>query len=118
MMYAVLHPPNFFAQAAVSESPELRKRPFVVLDGEAPEEFVFAANKLARRQGVELGMSRLQAESCHVVVLRRDVPCEGVAETKLHEVVCRFSPRLELIAERTGTYALDIRGMNTMYGDA
>jgi hypothetical protein len=30
------------------EHPELRARPFAVLDGEAPEEFVFAANKAAR----------------------------------------------------------------------
>jgi protein ImuB len=117
VMYAVLHPPNFFAQAAALEKPELRKRPFVVLDGEAPEEFVFAANKLARQLGVELGMSRLQVESCDVAAIRRDVDCEEATVAKLHEVVCRFSPRLELVAERPGTYALDIRGMNTMYGD-
>jgi hypothetical protein len=33
-MYAVLHPSNFFAQAAAHQRPELRKSPFVVLDGE------------------------------------------------------------------------------------
>ena len=62
-MYAVLHPPNFFAQAAAHQRPELRKRPFVVLDGEPPTELVFAANHAARSRGVEIGMTRLQAET-------------------------------------------------------
>ncbi len=47
-MYAVLHPSNFFAQAAAHQRPELRKSPFVVLDGEPPTEMVFAANNAAR----------------------------------------------------------------------
>jgi protein ImuB len=118
VMYAVLHPPNFFAQAAAQNRPELRKRPFVVLDGEPPEEFTFAANHAARKLGVELGMSRLQAESLAVTSLRRDVESEAKAHTALHEIACGFSPRIEAIAERQGTYALDIRGMNTIFGDA
>ena len=61
-MYAVLHPPNFSAQAAVHKRPELRKLPFALLDGEYPEETVFAANKAARLLGVEVGMTRSQAE--------------------------------------------------------
>ena len=117
MMYAVLHPPNFFAQAAVLEKPELRKRPFAVLDGEAPEDFVFAANKAARTRGVGLGMSRLNAESCGVTTIRRDVSYEETAQARLHEVACRFSPRMETVVDRPGTYALDIRGMGTLFGD-
>lgn len=117
-MYAVLHPPNFFAQAAALENPELRKCPFAVFDGQAPEEFVFAANRAARMRGVEPGMSRLQAECCEVKTIRRDVAREDAAQARLHEIACRFSPRIELVAERPGTYALDIRGMNTIFGDA
>ena len=63
MMYAVLHPPNFAAQVAAQQRPELRKRPFVLIDGEPPAEIVFAVNKAARSSGVEVGMTRLQAES-------------------------------------------------------
>jgi protein ImuB len=63
-------------------------------------------------------MSRLQAETCDVTMVRRDVACEDAAFTKLHEIVCRFSPRIEAVAECPGTYALDIRGMNTIFGDA
>ncbi len=88
VMYAVLHPPNFFAQAAALEKPELRKRAFAVFDGQAPREFVFAANKAARTRGVEVGMPRLQAEACDVTMLRRDVAWEDTAQGRLHEIVC------------------------------
>lgn len=118
MMYAVLYPPNFFAQAAALDDPALRKVPFAVYDGQAPKEFVFAANKAARLRDVEVGMSRIQAESCDVRTLRRNPALEDAAHARLHDIVCRFSPRIELIADRPGTYALDIRGMSTIFGDA
>jgi protein ImuB len=112
MMYAVLHPPNFFAQAAAHQRPELRRRPFAVLDGESPREMVFAVNKAARSLGVEIGMTRLQAETCsEVTVLSRVIEYELAAHASLHHVACMFSPRIELVEERPGTYALDIRGM-------
>lgn len=117
-MYAVLHPPNFFAQAAVQSKPALRKQPFVVFDGEPPEDSVFALSRAARILGVELGMSRLQAESWPVVGMQRDVEAENQGHLRLHEIACGFSPRIECVAERPGTYALDIRGMNTIFGDA
>jgi hypothetical protein len=117
-MYAVLHPSNFFAQAAAHRRPELRKRPFVVLDGEPPTEMVFAANHAARSQGVEIGMTRLQAETfSEVVALRRVLEHEHMAHATLHHVACMFSPRIESVEERPGTYALDIRGMDLLYGD-
>ena len=118
-MYAVLHPPNFSAQAAAHERPELRKLPFVLLDGEYPEETVFAANKAARSLGVDLGMRRLQAESFpEVISLPRILEHESSAHTTLHTIACMFSPRIEYVETHPGTYALDIQGMNTLYGDA
>ena len=118
-MYAVLHPSNFFAQAAVHQRPELRKKPFVVLDGEPPTEMVFAANNAARSLGVEIGMTRLHAEAfSEVIPLRRVIEHEHTAHASLHHVACMFSPRIELVEERPGTYALDVRGMDLLYGDA
>lgn len=118
-MYAVLHPSNFFAQAAARQRPELRKEPFVVVDGESPIEMVFAANKAARSLGVEIGMTRLQAEAfSEVIALRRTVEYEHTAQVALHQVACKFSPRIESVEERPGTYALDIRGMDLLYKDA
>jgi protein ImuB len=119
VMYAVLHPPNFFAQAAAHERPELRKRPFAVLDGEPPGETVFAANNAARVLGVEVGMNKVQAQSLpEVVTLRRVVNHEDAAHTILHGIACTFSPRIESVSSRPGTYALDVRGMNILFGDA
>jgi protein ImuB len=119
MMYAVLNPPNFFAQAAAHQRPELRKKPFVVLDGEPATEMVFAANKASRSLGVEIGMTRVQAEAfSEVVTLRRVVEYELAAHASLHNAACMFSPRIESVEERPGTYALDIHGMDLLYGDA
>jgi protein ImuB len=119
VMYAVLHPPNFSAQAAAHERPELRKLPFALLDGEYPEETVFAANKAARALGIEVGMTRLQAESFpEVISLPRTLEHESSAHTTLHTIACMFSPRIEYVETHPGTYALDIQGMNTLYGDA
>ncbi|MBB5316656.1 DNA polymerase Y family protein [Tunturibacter empetritectus] len=118
-MYAVLHPSNFFAQAAVHQRPELRKKPFVVLDGEPPSETVFAANNSARSLGVEIGMTRLHVEAfSEVIALRRVIEHEHTAHASLHHVACMFSPRIELVEERPGTYALDVSGMDLLYGDA
>jgi protein ImuB len=118
-MYAVIHPPNFFAQAAAHQRPELRKRPFALLDGEPPAEIVVAANKAARALGVEAGMTRLQAESfSEVVALSRALKDEASAHTILHAIVCLFSPRIEYVETYPGTYALDIEGMDRLYGDA
>ena len=118
-MYAVLHPPNFYVQAAAHPRPELRKHPFALLDGEPPTEIVIAANKAARALGVEAGMTRLQAESFpQVVALSRTLKDEASAHTILHTIVCLFSPRIEYVGAYPGTYALDIEGMDRLYGDA
>ncbi len=91
---------------------ELRKRPFVVLDGEALGEIRLHGD---REQGAERNCPGCRPSHRDVVICSVAMcPVRGLPKAKLHEVVCRFSPRLELIAERTGTYALDIRGMNTM----
>jgi len=117
-MYAVLHPPNFAAQVAAQQRPELRKRAFALVDGEPPAEVVIAANKAARAFGVEAGMSRLQAETFpRVIILRRVPEDELSAQAILHTIACMFSPRIEYVESYAGTYALDIRGMNGLFGD-
>ena len=117
-MYAVLHPPNFAAQVAAQQRPELRKRAFALVDGEPPAEVVVAANKVARSFGVEAGMSRLQGETFPgVTILRRVQEDELTAQAILHTIACMFSPRIEYVESYAGTYALDIRGMNGLFGD-
>lgn len=117
-MYAILHPPNFAAQVAARQRPELRRRAFALIDGEPPEDTVFAANKAARSFGVEIGMSQLQAATISGVVSVRRVPEHEVsAQSILHTVACMFSPCIEYVEAYPGTYALDIRGMNGLFGD-
>lgn len=117
-MYAVLHPPNFLAQVAAQQRPELRKRPFALIDGEPPADTVVAANKAARSLGIEVGMTRLQAATFPNIVGVRRVPQDEVsAQSVLHTVTCMFSPRIEYIERYPGTYALDIRGMQGLFGD-
>lgn len=117
-MYALLHPPNFAAQVAAHERPELRKRAFALTDGEPPAEVVVAANKAARLSGVAVGMTRLQAATIPDVVLVPRVPEDEVAALSiLHTIACTFSPRIEFVEAHPGTYALDIRGMNGLFGD-
>jgi len=118
-MYAVLHPPNFSTQAAAKSQPELRRLPFALLDGEAPFERVYAANKAARLLGVEIGMTRLQVESFAEVVIRpRAIDDETSAQLSLHEIACQFSPRIEYVDRYSGTYALDIQGMGRLFADS
>ena len=117
-MYAVLHPPNFPAQVAAQQRPELRKRAFALIDGEPPADTVVAVNKAARSLGVEVGITRLQAATIPEVVAIRRVPeDEGSAQSILHTIACMFSPRIEYVEAHPGTYALDIQGMNGMFGD-
>jgi protein ImuB len=78
-MYAVLHPPNFAAQVAAQQRPELRKRPFALIDGEPPADTIVAANRSARSLGVEVGMTRLQAATIPEVVAVRRVPEDEVS---------------------------------------
>lgn len=117
-MYAILHPPNFAAQVVAQQRPELRKRAFGLIDGEPPADTVVAANKAARSLGVEVGMTRLQAATIPDVVAVRRVPEDEVsAQSILHTIACMFSPRIEYVEAHPGTYALDIQGMNGLFGD-
>jgi protein ImuB len=117
-MYAVVHAPNFAAQVAAQQRPELRNNPFALVEGEPPAEVVIGANTAARSSGVETGMTRLQAETIPgLTVARRVQEDEASALIVLHTIACMFSPRIEYVENPPGTYALDIRGMNGLFGD-
>lgn len=117
-MYAVFHIPNFAAQVAAQQLPELRKSAFALVEGEPPAEVVITANKAARLSGAEAGMTRLQVEAIPGVAVVRRVPEDEIsALAVLHTVACMFSPRIEYVESLPATYALDIRGMNALFGD-
>jgi len=124
-LYLAIHARDFAVQALTHahKSDELRARPTAVLSGEPPLERVFAANEGARRLGVETSMSRVQAESFGVAVLRRDRRQEDNAFAGLMLCAEKFSPRIEAVAapeeESCGaTLVLDVSGCERLLGDA
>lgn len=64
-------------------------------------------------------MIRLQADSFPgLIALPRMPEHESSAHTILHTIACTFSPRIQQVETYPGTYALDIRGMDSLFGDA
>jgi protein ImuB len=122
VLYLCVHLRDFAAQA-LTRPPEFAGRAVAVLSGTPPLERVFAMNQTARSLGLELGMSRLQAESFAVMVLSRNRQQEDVFFATLMRLVERFSPRVETIAwpqfESCGaTLVLDVSGSERLLGDA
>jgi len=121
-LYLCVHLRDFAAQA-LTRTPELDGRAVAILNGTPPVECVFAMNQSARNLGLQLGMSRLQAESFAVVVLSRNRQQEDVFFAGLVRCVDSFSPRVEALAwprdESCGaTLMLDVSGSERLLGDA
>jgi len=122
-LYLCLHLRDFAAQAIVCAQAAFHERPFAVLSGEPPLERVFAMTQQARQLGMEEGMSRVQAESFSVAVVRRDRQQEENSFAKLMQCTQRLSPRVESISspqeERCGaTLMLDVTGSERLLGNA
>ncbi|MGC2210896.1 MAG: hypothetical protein WA532_12380 [Candidatus Korobacteraceae bacterium] len=131
-LYLCLHLRDFAAQALVRTHPELHSRALAVLSGHPPLERVFAISQPARRLGLQIGMSRVQAHApaadsaalpdpAPVVLLRRDPPQEHAAFAELMRCAGQFSPRIEPIAspqEETcgATLLLDVSGSERLLG--
>jgi protein ImuB len=115
MLYACIHIPDFPVQAALrtDTSASCNAIPVAVLDGPESLLKVFACNERARQAGIDLGMTKLQAEACREVVLRKRVlEQEESAQSALLDCAYSFSPRVEstcpgtAIADLTGTVRL------------
>ncbi len=120
-LYLCLHLRDFAAQALTRVHPELDMLALGVLSGEPPLERVFAMNRQAREQGLAEGMSRVQAESFGLAVLRRDRGQEDAAFMEVLKCAEDFSPRIERIAlpreESCGaTLMLDVSGSERLLG--
>jgi protein ImuB len=121
-LYLCIHLRDFAAQALAREH-KLGSRALTILSGTPPLERVFAMNAAARQQGMVLGMSRVQAESFSITLLRRDRECEDSAFAELESCAERFSPRVEAVAAPCEEYCgatlmLDISGSERLLGRA
>jgi protein ImuB len=114
-MFASIHVPDFSVEAIVRHQPELRHKPVVIIDGKPPVLTVIAMNALARDAGVELGMTKFQAEQFPDAAVRQRSPRqEASAQAALLDCAGAFSPRVE--DTRPGTVVLDVEGLERLFG--
>ena len=120
MLFACLFVPVFPVAAVVRLAPELNTRAVAVLEGVPPFNKVIAANQHARAAGIELRMTKLQAESCTGAFLhQRSQQQEAAAHAALLDCAQAFSPRVEVIQnEFKDTVALDISGCGKLFGSS
>jgi protein ImuB len=119
MLFACIHIPDFPVQAALLAEHEaqasLKDHAAAVLDGPESLLKVFASNDRARLAGIEIGMTKLQAEACPEVVLRkRVVEQEESAQAALLDCAYSFSPSVESTCG--GTVIADLTGAERLLG--
>jgi protein ImuB len=119
---------EFPAQALLRLRTDWQTGAVVVLDGQPPQEWICAMNRLAAQRGAALGMTRLEAESISGLrLLKRSAANEAAARKVFLECAARFSPRIEDASScdtnadsvHTGTthaLVLDIAGTERLFG--
>lgn len=119
-MFACLYVPDFSVQAFLLPEPvetrkSLKQSALAVVDGPASLLRVVETNQVARRVGIQIGMTKLQVETYGGVLLRkRSIALEESAQTLLAACACSFSPRVELTCP--GTAILDLAGTEKLFG--
>ncbi|HEY4741267.1 MAG TPA: DNA polymerase Y family protein [Candidatus Acidoferrales bacterium] len=115
MPFACIHVPNFILQAALRIEPQLRIQPAGILDGNPPFVTVIAKNKKAGSLGLQIGMTKSQAEQIQGLQLRRrSIEHETAAHAALVDLALSFSPRIEETA--ADTIILDLAGLAQLFG--
>jgi protein ImuB len=124
MPFGCIFVPDFPVAAVMRSDPEfscsvghgeVMHQALAVLDGSPPDVRVVAANETARSCGIEIGMSRLQAEACSTVRLRhRSHSQEKATQAALLDCAYAFSPRVEMAA--ADTVLLDLDGTERLFG--
>jgi protein ImuB len=95
-LYACLYVEEFPLQALLRLRPELRDKPYVVMDGDPPLQLVCSLNTKARRLGVTHAMTRVEIDTYALIrVLQRSRREEAATKSVLLESVGVFSPRVE-----------------------
>jgi len=115
MSFACLYVPDFPAAAILRAEPDLRGQAVAVLNGTPPLVKVFAANEQARKCGIEIGITKLQAEATPGIILRPRSPLEETsAHAALLDCAQSFSPNIEDNAD--DTVILDLEGLERLFG--
>jgi nucleotidyltransferase/DNA polymerase involved in DNA repair len=115
MPFACIHVLNFILQSALRIEPGLRAQAAGILDGNPPFVTVIARNKKAGSLGLQIGMTKSQAEQIQGLQLRRrSIEHETAAHAALVDLALSFSPRIEETA--ADTIILDLAGLAQLFG--
>ena len=115
MAFASTFVPNLLLQAVVRAEPTLRECAVVLIDGKPPLCRVVAINEKAAQMGIEIGMTKTDAEQFSGIEIRPRSPAqEKAAHAALLDIGWSISPRIE----DTSLYAivLDLSGLSTLFG--
>src|SRR5262249_13622112 len=119
MLFGCIFVPDFPVQAALRAELKAAAKAEAVALLEGPESLlkVVACNASARRAGISLGMTKLEAEVCPGVVLRkRALEEEDSAQAALLDCGYSFSPRVE--STGPGTIIFDLTGSGRLWSAA
>jgi protein ImuB len=119
MLFCCIHVPDFPVQASLRAEPtaeiSFKSDPIAVLDGPESLLKVFSCNERARRAGIAIGMTKIQAEACPGVSLhKRIMEREEEAQSTLLECAYTFSPRVESTC--AGSIVVDLTGAERLLG--
>jgi len=119
-LYACFYVREFPAQAHRRLRPELRDKPFAVMEGEAQLQQVCSFNSKARVLGVMHGMTKVELDTIpSVVVLSRSSAEEASTKTAILECAGAFSPRVEdRSSDSSFLCVVDIAGTERLFGSA
>ncbi|HYL95009.1 MAG TPA: DNA polymerase Y family protein, partial [Terriglobales bacterium] len=117
MLFACIYASDFVVQAALwdGRAGSHTMLPVAVVDGPESLLKVVAGNAAARKAGVQIGMTRMQAEASPGATVRKRSPeQEQAAQAALLHCGYDFSPRLESTA--MGTVIVDLTGTERLLG--
>ncbi|HXJ18502.1 MAG TPA: DNA polymerase Y family protein [Candidatus Polarisedimenticolia bacterium] len=114
MAFASIFVPNFMVQAVVRAEPSLRERALALVEGTPPLYRVAAINEKAARAGIEVGMSKTNAEEFAGLEIRpRSRAQEKSAHAALLDIGWSVSPQIEDTAE--DMIVLDLAGLSYLF---
>ena len=117
-MFAVIHIPDFFLQAALRLEPELHSCLVALVEANLPKPVILQLTQAARDAGLSEGMTPTQALArCPVIAIKtRSVAQETAASEALLDCAFAFSPCIE--ATGPGLCTLDLKGFKDLCCDA
>ena len=115
MAFACVYVADFWVQSVARAEASLRGRALALISGTPPLWSVVATNPAAFQAGIQLGMTKSQAEDFPSVEIRqRSEPQERAAHAALLDVAWSVSPRVEDTA--ADTIVIDVEGLGSLFG--